>query len=255
MDNSKVPSLYNIRPDFDKQRDTIDLKDGKKTFPDLEERLFWRVYEAWKPYTLISTERAYNLFQATHYIAAHRLPGDFMECGVLLGGASIMMAIFADHFGLRDRKHYLLDTFCGFTEPATEIDYAGKRVNLGALPPFRQLVDMNIARCGIDPARFVLVEGSVKDTLPLSDIDAVCLLRLDTDDYQSTLHELRTVYPIVVPNGVLIIDDYGQYKGARRAVDEYFEAFEAAPFLQRIDYSGRCAVKTSSSRVSILDQS
>ena len=245
MDTPTVPSLYNIRPNYEQHRDAIDLKNGKKTFPDLEETLFWRVYEAWKPYTLISTERAYNLYQATQYIAANRLPGDFVECGVLLGGASIMMAVFADHFGLRDRKHYMLDTFCGFTEPTIEVDYAGDSVSLSGLPHFRHLVERNIARCGIDPARFVLVEGAVKDTLPLTGMNAVCLLRLDTDDYQSTLHELRTVYPLIVRKGVLTIDDYGQYKGARRAVDEYFDAVEAPPLLQRIDYSGRCGVKTS----------
>jgi O-methyltransferase len=246
MNNPYIPSLYDVNPDFDKLRDTFDLKDGTKTFPDMEEPAFWRVYEAWKPYTLLSTERVYNLYQVTRYIAANRLSGDFVECGVLLGGASIMMAIFAEHFGLRDRKHYMFDTFCGFTRPTLETDFAGESVRFGELPRFRSVVEKNIARCGIDASRFVLVEGAVQDTLPHLALNSVCLLRLDTDDYKSTLHELRSVYPMVVPSGILIVDDYGHYKGARRAVDEYFDSIDANPLLQRVDYSGRCAVKMPS---------
>jgi O-methyltransferase len=236
-------TLYDIFPGFDKQRDTVDVKDGVKTFPDLKEPEFWRVYEAWKPYTLLSTERVYNLYQVTRYIAANRIPGDFVECGVLLGGASIMMAIFADHFGLRDRKHYLFDTFRGSTRPTVEVDYADRKIVFGESPGFRQVVESNIARCGIDESRFVLVEGSVQDTLPHSGLDSVCLLRLDTDDYESTLHELRTMYPIIEPSGILIVDDYGHYKGSRMAVDEYMGSLDASPLLQRIDYTGRCGIK------------
>ena len=237
------PTLYDVNPDFAKLRDTFDLKDGTKTFPDIEEPLFWGVYETWKPYTLLSTERAYNLYQVSRYIAVNKLPGDFVECGVLLGGASIMMAIFAEHFGLRDRKHYMFDTFCGFTTTVFETDFNGESVGLAELPPFRSIVEQNIARCGIDPSRFVLVEGSVQDTLPPIGLKSVCVLRLDTDDYKSTLHELRTVYQLVVPFGILIVDDYGHYKGARRAVDEYLDFIGDTSLLQRVDYSGRCAVK------------
>jgi len=237
-------TLYNLFPDFEKQRDTVDLKNGTKIFPDMQEPEFWRVYEAWKPYTLLSTERVYNLYQVTRYIAANKVPGDFVECGVLLGGASIMMAIFADHFELHDRKHYLFDTFRGFPRPTVEVDYADRKVVFGEAPGFRQIVESNIARCGVDASRFVVVEGSVQDTIPHSGLDSVCLLRLDTDDYGSTLHELRTLYPIIEPSGILIIDDYGHYKGSRRAVDEYFESLEgASPLLQRVDYTGRCGIK------------
>src|SRR4051794_16282606 len=87
------------------------------------------------------------------------------------------------------------------------------------------------------------VEGKVETTIPLIAPERIAILRLDTDWYESTAHELHHLYPRLVPGGVLIIDDYGHWEGARRAVDEYFAANGGAPLLQRIDYTGRMAVK------------
>ena len=71
----------------------------------------------------------------------------------------------------------------------------------------------------------------------------IALLRLDTDWYGSTLHELTHLFPLLSKGGVLIIDDYGHWQGARKAVDEYFESLGIVPFLSRIDYTGRIYVK------------
>jgi hypothetical protein len=96
---------------------------------------------------------------------------------------------------------------------------------------------------GYPPERIHLVEGPVEQTLPDAAPDAIALLRLDTDWYESTRHELAHLYPRLAEGGVLILDDYGHWQGARRAVDEYF-AGEAPPLLlNRIDYTGRIAVK------------
>ena len=69
------------------------------------------------------------------------------------------------------------------------------------------------------------------------------MLRLDTDWYESTLHELVELYPLLSEGGVLIIDDYGDWQGARRAVDEFFR--DRAVLLHRIDATGRIVVKPS----------
>ena len=72
----------------------------------------------------------------------------------------------------------------------------------------------------------------------------ISLLRLDTDWYASTKHELVHLYPKLVAGGVLIIDDYGDWEGARQAVDEYLGALPGpAPFLHRIDETGRLLFK------------
>jgi hypothetical protein len=52
------------------------------------------------------------------------------------------------------------------------------------------------------------------------------------------------LYPKLVKGGVCIIDDYGHWHGARKAVTEYFDEIECHPLLQVIDYTGRLFVKT-----------
>jgi O-methyltransferase len=69
------------------------------------------------------------------------------------------------------------------------------------------------------------------------------LLRLDTDWYESTRHELEHLYPRLVSGGVIIIDDYGHWAGARKAVDEYLEKNRVRLLLNRIDYTLRAGVK------------
>ena len=73
----------------------------------------------------------------------------------------------------------------------------------------------------------------------------IALLRLDTDWYESTYHELEHLWPRLVEGGVLIIDDYGHWQGTRRAVDEYFARHRIASPLHAIDYTGRLVVKAS----------
>jgi O-methyltransferase len=85
------------------------------------------------------------------------------------------------------------------------------------------------------------VSGRVEETIPESAPSEIALLRLDTDWYGSTRHELEHLYPRLVSGGVLIVDDYGHYAGARQAVDEYFAGRPI--LLARVDYTGRMAVK------------
>ena len=78
---------------------------------------------------------------------------------------------------------------------------------------------------------------------PAASPPSIALLRLDTDWYESTYHELVHLYPRLSVGGILIIDDYGYWQGARRAVDRYFAEQGTRVFLSRIDETGRLAVK------------
>src|SRR5262249_52452971 len=98
---------------------------------------------------------------------------------------------------------------------------------------------------GYDERKLVFVKGKVEDTVPGQAPAQIALLRLDTDWYESTRHELAHLFPRPAPGGVLIIDDYGHWQGARKAADEYFEAQRIAILLNRIDFSARIAVKLS----------
>jgi O-methyltransferase len=92
-------------------------------------------------------------------------------------------------------------------------------------------------------ARSDIDKGDVLHTIPEAAPSTIALLRRDRDFYESTRHELAHLYPRLSSGGVLIIDDYGHWQGARQAVDEYFSALVNAPLLARIDYTGRLAVK------------
>jgi hypothetical protein len=92
--------------------------------------------------------------------------------------------------------------------------------------------------------RVQFVKGKVEDTIPHGDLGSIALLRLDTDWYESTAHELKHLYPKLAVGGVLIIDDYGHWQGARKATDAYLSQHTIAPILlNTIDYTGRIAVK------------
>jgi hypothetical protein len=71
--------------------------------------------------------------------------------------------------------------------------------------------------------------------------EKISILRLDTDWYESTKIELEILYPLLEPGGVLIVDDYGHFEGAKKAVDEYF--CDSKPWMQYVDYSCRLIIK------------
>jgi hypothetical protein len=82
----------------------------------------------------------------------------------------------------------------------------------------------------------------VQDTIPAQAPERIAILRLDTDWYDSTRHELEHLYDRLESGGVLLIDDYGYWQGARQAVDEFLEARNTRMLLLPMA-SGRVAVK------------
>ena len=107
----------------------------------------------------------------------------------------------------------------------------------------RSMVEENLRRTGYPMARIRIVEGNVQTTIPSEVPEQIALLRLDTDWYASTRHELEHLYPRIARGGVLIVDDYGYWRGARKATDEYLALLPQRPLLHRIDYTGRICVK------------
>ena len=105
-------------------------------------------------------------------------------------------------------------------------------------------VKNNMIKTGYTVDNIKYIIGKVEDTLKAGNIpEKVSLLRLDTDWYESTKIELEILFPRLVKGGVLIIDDYGHFEGARKAVDEYFSQLSDNYFMHRIDYSARIIIK------------
>lgn len=213
-----------------------------------------RVFEAVRPYTMTSIERIESLLNAVRYVVEHDIPGDIVECGVWRGGSMMAVAHMLRSLNAQ-RTIRLFDTFEGMPPPS-QIDRdlhgrqasdllanADKRTSDVWAYSSLQEVQANLRATGYDPARLEFVVGRVEDTIPAHTPDQIALLRLDTDWYESTLHELHHLYPRLSSGGVLIIDDYGHWQGAKRAVDEYLATSRAKLLLHRIDYTGRIAVK------------
>lgn len=203
------------------------------------------LYERIAPYTLTGVDRVVALHRAIEHVMQNDIPGAFVECGVWRGGNLIAMAE-----GAHGRPVFGYDTFSGMPA-ATEEDVSHWGEHADSMAP-RMLVNGQWCGASIDEVRaalgglagrVTLVVGRVEDTIPAQAPDTIALLRLDTDFYESTRHELIHLYPRLVSGGVLIIDDYGYWKGARKAVDEYFADLKPRPFLARIDDAARIAIK------------
>jgi hypothetical protein len=106
-------------------------------------------------------------------------------------------------------------------------------------------VRSSMASTGYNPDRMRFVRGKGEKTIPSGAPETIALLRLETDRYESTRHELEHLFPRLAPGGILIFDDYGAWPGARKATDEFIESYAPRLFLNWIDDTGRLAVKTS----------
>jgi O-methyltransferase len=220
-----------------------------------------RIVERSLPFTMTGVARLQSVIDAVRYCVARELQGAFAECGVWRGGSVMAMILTLQELGEDTRDIHLYDTFEGMTAP-TERDVSaaegpaqaawhearrrGARPWAEAFGPDvfgEEGVRTGLLATGYPEERLHFVRGPVEETLPASAPRELALLRLDTDWYESTRHELVHLYPRLCDGGVLIIDDYGHWEGARRAVDEYFEAAGRPLLLSRIDYTGRIAVK------------
>jgi O-methyltransferase len=222
------------------------------------------IVERVRPYTMTSAERVHALLDAVAYVTARDIPGAFVECGVWRGGSVMAMLLKLQALGVTDRDIYLYDTFEGMTEPTAEdtssydppaaltwqqARESGKRAwsSLFGTERFsEQSVRETLIATGYPAGRLHFVKGPVEQTIPGITPAQIAILRLDTDWYVSTRHELIHLWPRLQQGGVMILDDYGHWDGCRKAVDEYFGVGASAPvqLLSRIDYTGRLAVKT-----------
>jgi hypothetical protein len=207
------------------------------------------------PFTMTSVERMAALISAVDYVVQNDIPGDIAECGVWRGGSMMTVALTLLAHGDRSRSLYLYDTFEGMSPPTGDdkslegvpAEELLKRQPVGTgIWCYASLEDVraNILSTGYPEEKIHLIKGKVEETIPGQVPSSLALLRLDTDWYESTKHELTHLYPCVDPKGILIIDDYGHWQGARKAVDEYFAELGGNVYLHRIDYTGRILVRT-----------
>ena len=210
-----------------------------------------------QPFTMTSPERLAALCLAVEHTVANDVPGAFVECGVWRGGSSMAAAYTYCRLQKRDVDMFLFDTFEGMSLPSKEdvntssgktaeqlLATSSRDSEVWAYAPITE-VRRNLEHTGYPNEMLHFVKGKVENTIPDIAPAQISILRLDTDWYESTKHELIHLFPRLSMNGILIIDDYGAWTGARKAVDEYFAMMGMKPFLNRIDVTGRLYLKTS----------
>lgn len=250
-----------LRPRLKQATSALGIKRSRARLPkklpaDFDEQTL-RILAAVYEFTMTGPERIEACICAARYVARNAIPGDVVECGVWRGGSSMAIAMTLQELGDETRDLYLYDTFEGMSAP-TEHDVAvdgeraaekfdERRLTEDSSQWCRATIDdvqQNLLSTQYPRARLHFVQGKVEDTIPATmPAGDIAILRLDTDWYESTKHELEHLYPRLVSGGVLIIDDYGHWRGARQAVDEYIEANGLKLLLSRVDYTARMAVK------------
>lgn len=215
------------------------------------------IYEKVQAWTMTSPERIYSLIEAVKYVSINKIPGAIVECGVWKGGSMMAVAETLMRENDTTRDLFLYDTFEGMPEPgeldktrkgeAASVLLAGdndKEKNLVWAYSTLETVVAGMASVGYPLTQVHYVRGKVEDTIPGTVPGDIAILRLDTDWYESTRHELIHLFPLLNKGGVLILDDYGHWQGARKAVDEYFAEYKQPMLLNRIDETGRIAIKS-----------
>ncbi|MBT3170549.1 MAG: macrocin O-methyltransferase [Rhodospirillaceae bacterium] len=236
-------------PQYDRERRALRV-------PHDMEPEFVALYQQARSFTLTSVECMYTLYQTVRYLQANNVPGDMVECGVWRGGSSMMIALTLKALGDTSRDIYLYDTYAGMTRPeSVDVRSQDGMEQVSRWQAFERdgynewahaaldEVRANMRATGYPEDKLHFVEGEVETTIPAAAPEQISLLRLDTDWYRSTLHELNHLYPKLVRRGALIIDDYGAYEGSRKATDEYFADRSNPIFLGRIDEAARIGFK------------
>ena len=211
------------------------------------------------PHSMVSVYRLLATAQLSHNCATS-VGGDFVEAGVARGGASILMMAVLDEYN-SSKRHFACDSFLGLPK-GTDQDissmngcsrasreqsgargcgYRGRSSHRSIKDHYQGLFKAtygefvaNVRRSRVSISRLVVVKGWFHQSLPPRALTAISFLRIDGDLYNSTREALNSLYPLVVPGGVVYVDDYGGYGGCRLAVDEYRDQHRITAAIHKI---------------------
>lgn len=211
-------------------------------------------------YSMTGFERMFFLIRAIKQIEIDNVEGDFVECGVWRGGNLILFQKMIEKLNLSNKKIFAYDTYSGMSHPGQsdlninneKAEEIIKKLEKKGVDPEKNII---FAKCELENVKknfqantsknnnLICIKGKVEDTLKIKNNlpNKISLLRLDTDWYESTKIELEVLFPLLSKNGILIIDDYGYWKGSKKAVDEYFKDKKINLF--KIDFTSRYLFK------------
>ncbi len=197
--------------------------------------------------TMIEMPRMDQLHAAIRDVLTHNVPGDFIECGVWRGGATIFMRAALEAYGDSARRVWAADSFEGLPKPNPALypaDQGDRLWTMTELAVGVHQVKANFDRYGLLDDRVQFLVGWFKDTLPSAPIEKLAVLRVDADLYESTTQALEYLYPKLSAGGYCIIDDYGAVASCRKAVEDFRARHGIRDELQRIDDTGVYWIRT-----------
>lgn len=218
------------------------LQDIPWRLADVRDRVlpgeFAELYRMVHPYTMCSRARLRRLYAGVRFVVEKDIPGDVVECGVAFGGSAALLGLTLKSIGAH-RKLWAFDTFEGLPAPTqADPDYDAAIQFTGAFRSEVSDVMRLFERFGI-LENTTFIKGLFQDTVPESDVKRIAVLHLDGDWYEGVKLCLDHLYDRVTSGGVIQIDDYGHWAGARKAVDEFLEGRVIPGGLRYVDYSGR----------------
>lgn len=203
---------------------------------------FSQLYRNVRSFTMCGNARLRALHRAVHYVVTKNIPGDFVECGTAQGGSASLIGLTLKRLGVH-RTLWVLDTFEGLPAPTAEDpDWEIAKLYTGSCRASVTEVSALFERLGI-LGECRLVKGRFQKTLPTLGAQTIAVLHIDGDWYESVKVCLEELYDRVSAGGVIQIDDYGHWRGARKAVDEFMSKRSITARLQRVDYTGRQLIK------------
>jgi macrocin-O-methyltransferase TylF-like protien len=203
---------------------------------------FAQLYRTVRPYTMCGDARLRGLYRAVRHVAANSIAGDVVECGTARGGSAALMGLALKQLGAQ-RLLWGFDTFEGIPPPThADPDWEIASLYTGKFRGDLHEVQALFQRLGIADC-CKLVKGLFTETLSQCDAERIALLHLDGDWYESVKVCLEHLYDRVSRGGIVQIDDYGHWEGARKAVDEFLHRRSINARLRRLDYTGRQFVK------------
>ena len=176
-----------------------------------QDEKFLKIYNKCEKLGMNTKERMYALYKSVQYIINSKIDGDFVECGVWKGSNPMLIAYTLLEFGVTNRKIYLYDTFEGMSEPTKE-DVLVSNKNVHAIDKWKKEqkedynkwvyaslneVKRNVFLTKYPKKNFIFVKGKVEETIPKIISSKIAILRLDTDFYESTKHELINLFTLL----------------------------------------------------------
>jgi O-methyltransferase len=198
--------------------------------------------ELWRQpaHTMAGLKRLDNVHLCVEQVLRDGVPGDLIETGVWRGGVPILMRAILAAYGITDRTVWVADSFCGLPPPDPEKYPADRGLALNGIAELEvsvERVKSHFDRYGLLDEQVRFLEGWFRDTLPTAPIEALAVLRLDGDLYESTMDALQALYPKLSPGGYVIVDDYGAIEACRRAVHDFRSAHNIADRIAHVDWT------------------